>query len=133
MSVLFLVLTGLSVVALLVGTVWTAVVFGQTRWRSGSEAEAEFMAEQRIAFFKGKAVAVDREATFTFAEIKQRLKTGQWQPMFPVLLALGGFVGLFFFGAVTAWLGIENKLVAAVIALLALYALIRTLIYFVRA
>ena len=54
MLVLFLVLTGLSAVALLVGTVWTAMVFGQTRWRRGPEAEAEFMAEQRIAFFKNQ-------------------------------------------------------------------------------
>jgi len=46
MFILFLALTGLSVVALIVGTVWTAVVFGQTRRRSGPEVGAEIMAER---------------------------------------------------------------------------------------
>ncbi|MFB0536999.1 MAG: hypothetical protein ACETWR_18700, partial [Anaerolineae bacterium] len=65
MFILFLALTGLSVVALIVGTVWSAVVFGQTRQRSGPEVGAEIMAERMTrdseghvgpqhVFFKGK-------------------------------------------------------------------------------
>ena len=46
MFILFLALTGLSVVTLIVGTVWTAVVFGQTRRRSGPEVGVEMMAER---------------------------------------------------------------------------------------
>ena len=144
MFILFLALTGLSVVALIVGTVWTAVVFGQTRRRSGPEVGAEIMAERmardseghvrpQYVTFKGKAVAVEREASFSFAEIKQQLMAGQWLDMFPVLLAMGGFLGLFLFGSVAAWLGIENKLVAGLIVFVALYALIRTVSAFVRA
>jgi len=144
MFILFLALTGLSVVALIVGTVWTAVVSGQTRRRSGPEVGAEIMAERmardseghtrpQYVFFKGKAVAVEREASFSFAEIKQQLMAGQWLDIFPVLLAMGGFLGLFLFGAAAAWLGIENKLVAGLIVIVALYALIRTVSAFVRA
>jgi len=144
MFILFLALTGLSVVALIVGTVWTAVVFGQTRQRSGPEVGAEIMAERMTrdseghvgpqhVFFKGKAVAVEREASFSFAEVKQQLTAGEWRQMFPVLLAIGGFLGLFLFGSVAAWLGIENKLVAGLIVIVALYALIRTVSALVRA
>ena len=144
MFILFLALTGLSVVTLIAGTVWTAVVFGQTRRRSGPEVGAEIMAERmardseghvgpQYVTFKGKAVAVEREASFSFAEIKQQLMAGQWLHMFPVLLAMGGFLGLFLFGSVAAWLGIENKLVAGLIVVVALYALIRTVSAFVRA
>jgi hypothetical protein len=144
MFILFLALTGLSVVTLIVGTVWTAVFFGQTRQCSGPEVGAEMMAERMArdseghvkpqhVFFKGKAVAVEREASFSFAEIKQQLMAGQWLDMFPVLLAIGGFLGLFLFGSVAAWLGIENKLVAGLIVIVALYALIRTVSAFVRA
>lgn len=142
--ILFLALTGLSVVALIAGTVWTAVVFGQTRHRSGPEVGAEMMADRmardsemhtrpQYVFFKGKAVAVDRKASLSFAEIKQQLRAGQWLQMFPVLLAIGGFLGLFLFGAVAAWLGMENKLLAGLIVIVALYALIRMVRAFARA
>jgi hypothetical protein len=144
MSTLFLALTGLSVLALIVGTIWTAVGFGQTRRRSGPEVGAEIMAERMArdseghtrpqhVFFKGKATAVEKEASFSFAEIKQQLRAGQWLQMLPVLLAIGGFLGLFLFGSVAAWLGIENKLLAGLIAIVALYALVRAVIALVRA
>jgi hypothetical protein len=144
MFILFLVLTGLSVVALIVGTVWAAIAFGQTRRRSGPEVGAEIMADRmardseghtrpQYVFFKGEAVAVEREASFSFAEIKQQLMAGQWLHLFPALLAIGGFLGLFLFGSVAAWLGMENKLVAGLIVVVALYALIRTVIVFARA
>jgi hypothetical protein len=144
MFILFLALTGLSVVALIVGAVWTAVVFGETRRRSEPEVGAEMMAERmardseghvgpQYVFFEGKGVAVEREASLSFAEIKQQLMAGEWLQMFPVLLATGGFLGLFFFGAVAAWLGIENKLMAGLIVIVALYALIRMVLAFVRA
>lgn len=144
MFILFLALTGLSVLALIVGTVWSAVAFGQTRWRSGPQVGAEIMADRiardseghtrpQYVFFKGKAVAVKKEASFSFAEIKQQLMAGQWLDIFPILLAMGGFLGLFLFGAVAAWLGMENKLVAGLMVIVALYALIRTVSAFLRA
>jgi hypothetical protein len=90
----------------------------------------------QYVFFKGKAVAVERKASFSFAEIKQQLRAGEWLGMFPVLLAIGGFLGLFLFGAAAAWLGIENKLLAGlivIVVIVALYALIRTVSALVRA
>ena len=144
MFILFLALTGLSVVALIAGTVWSAVVFGQTRRRSGPEVGAEMQAERMArdsegqvgpqhVFFKGKAVAVERKASLSFAEIKQQLMAGEWLQMFPVLLAMGGFLGLFLFGAAATWLGIENKLLAGLVAIVALYAVIRMVSAFIRA
>jgi hypothetical protein len=54
-------------------------------------------------FFKGEATAVEKEASFSFAEIKQQLRAGQGLQMLPVLLAIGGFLGLFLFGSVIAF------------------------------
>jgi hypothetical protein len=144
MLILFLALTGLSVVALIAGTIWTSILFGQTRWRSGPEIGAEMMAERmardsgghvkpRYVFFIGKGVAVDREAGFSYAEIKQQLMAGRCLSMFPVLLAMGGLLGLFLFGSAAAWLGIKDKLVAGVIVIVAFYALFRMVSNFVRA
>ena len=143
MFILFLALTGLSVLALIAGTVLTAILFGRTRWRSGPEIGAELMAERMAresggvkpqhVFFIGKGVAVDREANLSYAEIKQRLMAGQWLLMLPVLLAVGGLLGLFLFGSAAAWLGIKDKLVAGVIVVVAFYALFRIISNFVRA
>jgi hypothetical protein len=143
MLILFLALTGLSVVALIAGTVLTAILFGRTRWRSGPEIGAELMAERMAresggvkpqhVFFIGKGVAVDREANLSYAEIKQRLMAGQWLLMLPVLLAVGGLLGLFLFGSVAAWLGIEDKLVAGAVVVVAFYALFRIISNFVHA
>jgi hypothetical protein len=143
MLILFLALTGLSVVALIAGTVLTAILYGRTRWRSGPEIGAEMMAERMAresggvkpqhVFFIGKGVAVDREANLSYAEIKQRLMAGQWLLMLPVLLAVGGLLGLFLFGSAAAWLGIEDKLVAGAVVVVAFYALFRIISNFVRA
>ena len=144
MFILFLVLTGLSLVDLIAGTIWTAVAFGQTRRRSGPEVGAEMTAERMArgteghtrpqhVYFEGEAVSVEKEANLSLAEIKQGLKAGQWRQMLPVLLAIEGFVGLLLFGAVTAWVGIENRLLAGLVVVVALYALVRTVIAFVRA
>jgi len=84
-------------------------------------------------YFEGEGVAVEKEASLSLAEIKQGLKAGQWRRMLPVLLAIEGFLGLLLFGAVSAWLGIENKLLAGLIAIVALYALVRTVMAFARA
>ena len=141
---LFLVLTGLSVVDLIAGTVWTAVAFGQTRQRSGPEVGAEMTAERmargtvghtrpQYVYFAGEGVAVEKEASLSLSEIKQGLKAGQWRRMLPVLLAIEGFLGLLLFGAVSAWLGIENRLLAGLIVVVALYALVRTVMAFARA
>jgi hypothetical protein len=144
MFILFLALAGLSVLALIVGAAWTAIVFGQTRRRSGPEVGAEMQAERmardsaghvepQYVYFKGKAVAVERKASLSFAEIKQQLMAGEWLQMFPVLLAMGGLLGLFLFGSAAAWLGMENKLMAGLIVIVALYAIIRMVSAFIRA
>jgi hypothetical protein len=144
MPILFLALTCLSLIVLLFGAVWALILFGQTRRRSGPEVGAEIMARRmdsdlegivgaRRTFFKGKATAVEREASFSLAEIKQALREGRCLHMIPVLLVIGGFLGLFLFGAATAWLIIPNKLIAGLIAIAALYVVIRRTIDFVRA
>ena len=144
MFILFLVLTGLSVVDLIAGTIWTALAFGQTRQRSGPEVGEEVVAGRMTrgsepharpqhVFFEGEAVSVEKQVSLSLSEIKQRLKAGQWGQMVPVLLAIEGFVGLLVFGALAAWVGLENRLLAILIVAVALYALVRTVLAFARA
>jgi hypothetical protein len=142
--ILSLMLAGVSLIVLIVGGVLTLVFYGQTRHRSGPEVGAEIMsdhidseAEGRVvaqrSFFVGRAVSVERQATIDFAELKQQLAAGNWSLMIPALLAIGGFVGLLFFGALAALFGIPNIWIGGAVALLVLYVLVRMGIAFIRA
>ena len=144
MLTLFLFLTGLSLVILIAGIVWTLVAGGETRRQSNAEVGAEMMADRlardadlgmaaQQAVFEGKATKVESEASFSFAEIKNATLTGQWRQVLPILLALGGFLGLLLFGSLSALLAIENKLIGGLIVIVALFAIIRTVIAFARA
>jgi hypothetical protein len=85
------------------------------------------------SFFVGQATSVERQATIGFAELKQQLAAGNWSSMTPAVLAIGGFVGLLFFGALAALFGIPNILIGGAIALVVLYVLVRMGIAFIRA
>ena len=145
MLILFAILTSLSVGALGAGTAWMLLQQGETHRRSGPELGAEIMAEQmddedeegavlvQRTAFKGKAVQVEREASISLADVKQQIRAGQWRENLPALLIVSGFAGLLLFGAITAWLAIDNKLVGGVIAVVAVYALVRMVLGLVRA
>ncbi len=141
---LLLALTILSLIVLIVGMAWTLVTRGETRRRSGPGVGEKFVADmmtdtpserKRVFYtrFKGKATAVESKASFSFADIKTLVKQGQWQAVLPIILAIAGFLGLLLFGSLTIWLGIENKWVGGLIIVVALYAIIRTLLAFTRA
>ena len=132
---LFLALTGLSLVALVAGFVWTLVESGQATRRSGPDAGAEMLSgdASEESVFRGKAISVERRAEFSFAEINKMVLTGQWRRALPILLAIGGLLGLLLFGSLALWLSLENRLVGGLIVAVALYAVVRTLIGFARA
>jgi hypothetical protein len=143
--VLFIVLSALSLVAMVVGIVWTVAVGGQAQTHTGSDVGADVierqMADQeeqahmvaRRTYFKGKAVAVRGEADIGFDEVKALVRAGHWRYAAPVLLLIGSLFGLFLFGALAILVGVENRLVGGVALAIALYAIIRTLIGFARA
>lgn len=145
MLMLFIVLSAVSLVAMVVGIVWTVAVGGQVQTRTGSDASADVIDRQMVdreeqahavarrTYFKGKAVAVQGEAEVSFDEVKALIRAGHWRYAAPVLLLIGSLFGLFLFGALAILVGVENKLVGGVALAIALYAILRTLIGFARA
>ena len=141
---LFLIFTVLSAIVLLIGCVWTLVLYGRTRRRSGPEVGAEVMAGSmrdglagkpvvQYTAFKGKAVAVEREASFSFADIKTMVRQGQWGRVLPVLMAIAGMWGLLFFGSISLLLGTGDLLIGGLAVVVAFYSIIRMFFGFVRA
>ena len=144
MFVFFAVLAGMSGIITIAGAIWALVVAGKTTHRSGPDVGAEIMSGQLFdsmddtgasrtgTVFVGKAAMIEREATFSFHELKADMQAGQWSNVAPVVCVLAGFLGLLFFGGL-AVLGLVSVLVGGVLLAMGLYAAIRMLIDFIRA
>lgn len=140
MVILFLVLTGFSLVALVAGVVLMLASRGETRVRRGPQVGAEMMAGEAdeetihgVSAFKGKGIAVEREVRFSFSEIKAQVRAGRWKEVLPALLAMAGLLGLLLFGALALLAGLDNKLVGGLALLVVLYVVARQAIEFARA
>ena len=133
MLVLFLALTLLSVIALVMGFILVFSSSGEMRHNSGEEVGAQIMGEQisedntsvvQKTFFRGKAVSSGRETSISFREIKEQFSAGHYSEALPVILAVGGFLGLLTFGSLALLVAMENKFVGGMIALLVLFTVL---------
>lgn len=111
MFIFFLVLSIFAGTVLAAGFTWGLITRGTTTRRSGREVGAEIMADKmsedslgqgRIpivqrTWFRGKGVAVEREAEYSYAEIKKMLVEGRFMQALPALMVMAGLVGLTFF------------------------------------
>ena len=152
MFVIFLVLAGLSLIVLVIGSIWMLSGQGQTTRRSGRDVGAEIMGdigndnpisnddpvEKGIplvekSVFVGKGVKVTREAGISFTEIKQLVRERKWRAALPPLLGIVGMFGLIVFGVLALWWKMDDKLIATLIAAVALVAMARIAWNFIRA
>lgn len=136
-------LAGISLIVLIAGAVITLIRGGRTQIRSRPDVGAEILGDQVVAgddgfiagqrsVFVGKAVSVERNATISFANVKQHLASGDILALLPALLVIGGFVGLLFFGALAVLLAAPN-IIGIAVTLIVLYVLARMVIDFIRA
>ena len=150
MFVLFLCLAIVSVLGLVAGVAWFLAARGKVERTSGPEVGKEIMsgqmqaddvvddgqlavAERSAAVFAGTGAKVEVEAETSFTELKDQLRARDWTQALPTLLVVCGLLGLILFGSLALLMGLENKLLGAVILVVALYALIRVGRDYVRA
>ena len=140
MFIAMLVLTILCLAATIAGFVLIFTNRGQTQRRSGDEVGRELMSEfmeddedeatvlAEKTVFKGKAASAEAGVSISLGEIKGMLTSGEWRRALPLLLALGGFLGLFLFGGLAGLAAAESsdgRVIAVVFAGIALYAIVR--------
>lgn len=143
MGIIFIILAVISLVVLIVGFVWLLVGSGETTRRSGEAVGAQMMGDQMddeweptissASLFKGKASEVEVSASVSFADIKGAVASGNWRQVLPALLAMGGLIGLLVFGALAAFVIIDDKLIGGVILAFVLFAVVRAVLGFLRA
>jgi hypothetical protein len=144
MGLMLIVLTAISLIVLIVGLVWWLAGSGKTTRRSGPEVGAEIMGGMGNddpemgatlldkSAFAGKGVAVEREAAVSYAEVKRMVRGRQWREALPPVLAIAGLYGLVVFGALALWVAMDDKLVATIIAGVALFTMARIAYDFAR-
>lgn len=143
MLAFFIGLAILSLLALAAGFVWVLVNKGETSHRTGEDVGAELISERleddeewsiaEKTVFRGQAEVVEREASISFKDIKKQVKSGDWQEALPLLLAVGGFLGLLIFGSLALFFAIDDKLVGGLFAVVAIFTVARILIQMARA
>ena len=149
MFVTLLALTILSVVAIIGGTAWTLVEGGRRRRSTGAQISPAIvdeqltddedldqvsLAETSASVFKGRAVAVGAETEISFSEIKAALRVREGRrAALPLLLAIGGILGLVLFGALTLLVALDNKVIGEVALAMALYTIFNVAKGFARA
>ena len=145
MFVILLVLAVLCLIALIVGFVLVLTGRGRVTRRSGDDVGREMVSElmhdeedeavvvAENTYFKGKAAAVEVETSISFGEIKGMVKAGQWRQAAPLLLAIGGLLGMMLFGSLAALVRAEEKVIPLVFVAMVLYALVRMGIGFAKA
>ncbi len=121
-------LTAFSLVLTIVGPVWALVVRGKTtksysvyegdvkkvtKHKDGLIEKSEVPLDQTL--FYGHGIEVERKAAYSYEEIKQLLKTGNWILAMPPLLSAVGFLSFLFFLSLTLFVTFDEIFFGAVI------------------
>ncbi|MBN1221380.1 MAG: hypothetical protein JXM69_20825 [Anaerolineae bacterium] len=109
---------GFSLIIFIIGVIWILVTHGKTYRRSGPEVGKEIMTDIMTedtdedegvvlySTFKGKAAAVEREASIGWDDIKAALKARDWPILLALLMIVGGFLGLCLCGGLSLLLAL---------------------------
>jgi hypothetical protein len=127
----FLVLTGLSLVAMLVGAALLLGMRGRWERRSGPEVGAEAAGVGK-GFFRGSGLGLHGEVSYSPAQVRDLVVTRKWGELTTVAVAMAGFVGVLIFGSLCLYLLIEERVIGALLVAVVLYALVRQAIWFVQ-
>ncbi len=140
---LLVILSAICILALVGGFMWLMISSSDSTRREDGEIGREIMGEQsggdwqspigQKTAFKGKAIMVERQSTISFTELKEQIKSGHWRDVLPFLLAVGGFLGLLFFGSLALLVALDDKLIGGLIAAVGIVSVFRVLIRMVKA
>lgn len=125
----------ISGILLFIGFVWALIVRGKTTHRSGAEVGAEFMAEKmarqarldgktalaRKTWFWGKGWAINREASYSYAEVKAMWRDGAYGALLPVALLAVGMLGVMFAGGLLMLVTLPFRIPGLIVLAAGLY------------
>ena len=132
-----------SILSLVSGAVWLLLASGQVERREGQDAGENLVAEimqdpEDDAFikktaFRGDAKTLNAKVSFSFPEIKEEIRSGHWKTVAPLLMTVGGFLGVLLFGSLALLVALDDKLLGAFIAVVSIVTIVRVLVAMIRA
>jgi hypothetical protein len=130
-----LVLLAITVVILVVGMAWTLVLRGHTTRRAGADVGVEYLEEEmarrtlrsgrtslgRRAWFLGKGWAVEREAAFSYKELKVMWRKGSYGALLPLTFVIVGMLGSIILAGVVLLIGLSNPIPGTFVVAVGIY------------
>jgi hypothetical protein len=125
----------ISLILFAIGMVWLLKLRGKTSRRSGAQVGAELLAEKmarqslpdgktslaRKTWFWGKGWAVEREMSFSYAEIKILWRESAFGALLPFMLFAVGMLGVMFLGGLLMLLTLPSRIPGAIILVAGVY------------
>ena len=133
--IVLIVMLVISLVSFIVGLAWTLALRGKTSRHTGAEVGAEMMAEKmarqsllngktslgRKTWFWGKGWAVEREASFSYAEIKVLWQKRAFGALLPIVLVIVGMLGMILLGGLLMLLTLPSRIPGTIILMAGFY------------
>jgi hypothetical protein len=135
MFVAAVLLGSVSFVVLVTGFVWGLIERGQTRRAQGPGVGAEIMAEKmgretatsgktplvQKTGFVGSGWAVEREAEYSWSEIRAAMRGGHIRTVLPALLVCAGMLGFLSCLSLALLLRMDNKIFGGVLLIMTVW------------
>ena len=130
-----IVLLAASLGILVVGMVWTLTLRGHTTRRAGADVGVEYLEEEmarrtfragkaslaRKAWFWGKGWAIEREAAFSYKELKEMWQKGAYGAILPMALVVAGMVSSIILGGLLLLIKLGNPIPGLIVLAMGIY------------
>jgi hypothetical protein len=136
-------LSVISLLALIAGTIWLLAGGSKTAGREGpglGKAPNIDLSHDAKDFSRAERPKPDAnddnrasKVSYSFPDLKIEMREGNWGTAGPLLMAVGGFLGVLFFGSLVLLVVIDDKILGSLIAVIATITVLRVTIAMVRA
>ena len=143
MLLLLIPLFVISLLSLLSGAIWLLAGSGRTDGRIRREVESD--TDSELSNATNDLSSLERTApnanadnsssrvSYRFPDIKNEMRDGRWSTAAPLLMAVGGFLGVLLFGSLVLLVVIDDKILGSLIAVTATITVLRVTIAMIRA
>ncbi len=143
MLLLLIPLFVISLLSLITGAIWLLAGSGRTDGRErrevGEDPNSELSnAPDDLSSLERTAPNANADnsssrVSYSFPAIKNEMRDGRWGTAAPLLMAVGGFLGVLLFGSLVLLVVIDDKILGSLIAVIATITVLRVTIAMIRA
>jgi cytoskeletal protein RodZ len=133
----------ISLLSLITGAIWLLAGSGRNADREGQEITTDPSSDlssdsENLSFSERTASNANHDnsaskVSYSFPDIKNEMRDGHWGTAGPLLMAVGGFLGVLLFGSLVLLVVIDDRILGSLIAVIATITVLRVTIAMIRA